>query len=150
MKTLAEIFGFDSPKFDTVTLSKLNCSREFDTTDDPEKWQIVRARSQSRDAPLYTDGLHKVVRCRNTDPLSESVQTLSKDEIIDRMPTELAKNNVIPSQRGEYVDIIEIYGSENSDGTIQLNTRSRTQYIPIELVIETVTYDEAVVELLDV
>lgn len=149
MKTLAEIFEFDNSKFSTVTLAELDCSRSFDTSDNAKEWQIIRARSQSRDAPIYTEGLFKILRCQSTEPLTDSVQKLSKNEIIDRMPSRLADNNVIPSPSGEYVDVIEIYGSENENGTISLSTRSRSQYIPVELVIETVTYDEAILELID-
>lgn len=148
MQTLLEAFGITEDKFQNIKVKDLDCTREFDTSDDPKDWCLVRARSQDRSAPIYTDGLFKVLRCEKYDSLTEDVEVLDVDQILDRMPTKLEKNKVIPSPSGEYIDIIQIYGSENADGTINLKTKSRSQTIPVELVIEPVTYDKAVVELL--
>ena len=149
MQTLAEEFGFDGTKFRNITVANLDCDTSFDKSSDPQDWCLVRARSQSRSAPLYTEGLFKVLKCETHDSLTDDTMVLDVTEVLKRMPQDLKANDVIPSPCGEYVTIIEIYGSENSDGTISLETKSTTQTIPVELVMESVTYDEAVVELLD-
>lgn len=149
MKSLQDEF-FDDPEFGSVSLSELDVDGSWEKSDDPEDWQFVRARTQSRDVMLYNEGLYKVIRSNSNSPLTdEVVETVSVDEILDRMPKRQRENNVVPSPSGDYITVIEVRASENSDGTIDVETSGRTSTIPVEFVKETVSYDEVVVELLD-
>lgn len=149
MKSLQDEF-FDEPEFGSVSLSDLDVDGSLSTSDDPEDWQYVRARTQSRDVMLYNEGLYKVMMSNSNAPLTdEVVETMSVDEVLERMPKRQRENKVVPSPSGDYITVIEVRASENEDGTIEVETSGRTSTIPVEFVKETVTYDEVVVELLD-
>lgn len=149
MKSLQEEF-FDDPEFGNVSLSDLDVDGSWDKSDNPEDWQYVRARTQSRDVMLYNEGLYKVIRSQSSSPLTdEVVETVSIDEVLERMPKRQRENKVVPSPSGDYITVIEVRGSENEDGTIDVTTSGRTSTIPVEFVKDAVTYDEVVVELLD-
>jgi len=149
MKSLQDEF-FDEPEFGSVSLDELDVDGSWDKSDDPEDWTSVRARTQSRNVMLYNEGIYKVIRSKTAKPLTEDVDVMSEDEILDKMPRTLKENHVVPSPSGEYITVIEVTGREQSDGTIELDTTGRTNTIPVEFVKEGLTYDEVVVELLDV
>lgn len=149
MKSLQDEF-FDEPEFGSVSLADLDVDGSLSTPDDPEDWQYVQARTQSRDVMLYNEGLYKVLRSSSNAPLTdEVVETISIDEVLERMPKQQRENKVVPSPSGDYITVIEVFARENEDGTIKVETSGRTSTIPVEFVKETVTYDEVVVELLE-
>lgn len=149
MKSLKDEY-FDEPEFGSVSLSDLDADGSWDKSDDPEEWTFVRARTQSRDVMLYNEGIYRVLLSKSDSPLTEDVEVLSTDEVLDRMPRQLRENKVVPSPSGEYITVVEVRGNEQSDGTIELDTIGRTTTIPVEFVKEALSYDEVVVELLDV
>lgn len=149
MRSLQDEF-FDDPKFGNVSASDITVDNSFHSADDPEDWVFVRARTQSRDVMLYNEGIYRVLRCKSASPLTEEpVETVSEEEVLDRMPRQYRENMVVPSPSGGYLSVKEVTASENGDGTISVKTKGRTEKIPVEFVIEILTYDEVVVELLD-
>jgi len=148
MESLREKF-FDEPDFGSVSISDLNVENSMTKSSPPEEWTFVRARTQTRDVLLYSEGIYKVIYTKQSSPLTtESVETVSVDEIVERMPKSERENKVVPSPSGEYITVAEIHKTENEDGTIGLGT-TRTSTIPVEFVKEQLTYDEVIVELID-
>lgn len=149
MKSLKEEY-FDESEFGSVSATDLDVSQSWDKSDNPEDWVFVRARTQSRDVMLYEDGIYRVRRTQISDPITKDIEVLSLDEILDRMPRTLRQNKVVPSPSGEYITVAKVTSTEQSDGTIAIDTISQTKTIPVEFVKETLSYDKVVVELLNV
>lgn len=148
MRTLTDEF-FDEEELGTKTLNSLDVPKSWDKSTNPKDWSYVYARSQTRDAPLYTDSYFRVLRSQNEDPLTDSVETMTVEEILERMPTKLKENYVVPSPSGGYLTMVEVRGKEMEDGTITIEKFGQPVTIPVELVYRQLTYDEIVVELLD-
>lgn len=150
MESLKDLF-FDEPEFGSVSVSDMNVERSWDNSEDPQEWELVRARVQNRDVMLYNEGIYKVYKYESCEPLvEEPVETLTESEILDRMPKNLRDRYVVPSPSGEYITVVEVVSRENEDGTIRLETKGQTRTIPVEFVKERLTYDEVIVELIDV
>lgn len=149
MKLLTEEF-FNDEKFQTITLDNIDSNSSWDTTDNPENWTYVYARSQTTAAPLYTESIFKVHKHKNTTPLTDELsEIMTIEEIYDKMPRTLQQSNTIPSPSGEYITISKIISHTNNDGTITLKTNSNPTTIPVELVINTLSYDKVVTKLIN-
>lgn len=149
MESLNDIF-FDEPEFGSVSITELDADGSWDSTDDESEWTYVRARTQSRTGMMYTDGIFRVYRTKTAKPLTEEVvEAVPIDEIPERMPRSERENNVVPSPSGEYLTVVEVKPREHDDGTVSLRTAGRTETIPSEFIKESLTYDEAFVELCD-
>lgn len=149
MDSLQDEF-FDEPEFGSVKLDDIDADGSWDNSDDESEWTYVRARTQSRNVMLYNEGIYRVYRTKSTDPLTdEVVERVTLDEILERMPRSERENHVVPSPSGGYLTVVEVLPRENNDGTVYLTTTGRTSTIPVEFVKETLTYDEAFLELCD-
>lgn len=153
-----EFFG--DAKFGTVTLDDIGTVQ---TPDDPEQWTYVRARTGGRDTLLYSEGIYVVRRTRSdrslverleqqghTDKIADGRVKASVDDVEQAMPSFARASMAVPSLRGEYLDVRDVRAREQDDGTIRVETGAGfSDTIPVEYVIETLTYDEVVCELLD-
>jgi hypothetical protein len=131
-------------------------SHTLDDVDEPERnttpdnWSFVRARDSTRGVGMYSEGLYRVTSKTSGKPItSEVTETVDIDTLVDRMPSSPRKRKAIPSIRGEYLTIKEVRGSENADGTISVETIGRTSVIPVEYVLEPLSYNYVVAELVD-
>ena len=145
MRSLQEEF-FSDPKLGNHRLTDVGVSSGFGS-DEPEKWVYVRARTSSRDAPLYSEGIYRVLSTTDGDPLEPGVSTT--DDILDEMPRGPRRRMAVPSPHGEYLSVVEVRPDEQGDGTVEPRTGGQSSVIPVEYVIEPLTYDEVVVELID-
>lgn len=134
---------FDDATLDQVSLSDLNFSKSNRNTDDPEEWAYVRSRTGTRDTLLYSEGVYKVLNVTSDDPIEDDV---SEERILDQMPLKMKRNQVVPSLAGDYATLKEVTTHEADDGTVTLRTIGRVKYVPIEYVLEVLTYDDAVSE----
>lgn len=156
-KTLSEVL-YDDNKLGNYSLSDI-CSRRisYDIGDDPEQWCFVRSQTGDRGVMIKSRGIYVVLRTKKYDRLIENLQTDDKEtnhfktsEIVDAMPRKERRSKVAPSIKGEYLSIKEVQGYEDSDGRISIEKSSGfTSDIPVEYVIEPLSYDEVVVELID-
>lgn len=135
MKDLRERF-YKEDKFDKYTVDEIN--------------EFIEARVMSRNVPLYDEGIYKVLEKRSYNSLIDtSVEVLDLDEVLDRMPGNLRKNYVVPSIKGDYLTVIECTLDKTEGGEYEIDTIGRTDVIPIELVINTLSENQAVLELMD-
>lgn len=156
-KTLSEVL-YDDESLGNYSLSDI-CSRKisYDIGDDPEKWCFVRAQTGDRGVMIKSRGIYVVLRTKKYDRLIENLDTEGKEtnhfktsEIVDAMPRKERRSNVAPSIRGEYLTVKEVLGREDSEGRVKVQKSSGfTSDIPVEYVIEPLTYDEVVLELID-
>jgi len=156
-KTLSEVL-YDDENLGNYSLSDI-CSGKisYDIGDEPEKWCFVRAQTGDRGVMIKSRGVYVVLRTKKYDRLIENLDTEGKEtnhfkmsEIVDAMPRKERRSKVAPSIKGEYLTVKEVQGYENSDGRIDIQKSSGfTSDIPVEYVIEPLSYDEVVVELID-
>jgi len=143
---------FDNPELGSEEIfSKISDDVTIKSTP-VENWEFVRARVWSRGSPLYSDSLCKVVGKYSFEPLvkNNSVEKVTIDELVERMPNKHnISSNAVPSPSGNYISVFEVYGSETSDGTVVPETGPKSTTIPIELVFEKVSYDRAIMLLVD-
>ena len=149
MEDMDDLF-FSDPELRSVTLDELDVSKSWDSSDDPASWEFVRARTGSRDTLLYNEDIYRVCKCTTSKPLTDNVDVLTESEILDKMPRNLRDQYVVPSPSGEYLTVGELTVVEKDDGTIRLKKSATTHTIPVEYVKERLSYDEVIVELIDV
>lgn len=156
-KTLSKVL-YDDEKLGSYSLSDI-CSGKisYDIGDDPKKWVFVRAQTGDRGVMIKSRGIYVVLRTKKYNRLIENLDTESREtnhfkisEIVDSMPLKERQSKVVPSIQGEYLTVKEVQGSEKSNGRVEIQKSSGfASDIPVEYVIEPLTYDEAVLELID-
>lgn len=120
-------------------------------------WNFVRAQEGDRGAMIKSRDIFVILRTKKYKKLIENLQTEKKDtnhfkmsKIVDAMPHKERKQMVMPSIRGEHLTIKKVRGYEDSNGRTNVEKSSGfSSNIPVEYVIEPLTYDEVVVELID-
>lgn len=141
MQSLQDEFFSDS-ELGTVQLADLDFDESNRDTDDPEEWRYVRARTGTRDTLLYSTGIYKVLSVTSDDPIPEDfVESATEDEVLAEMPLKMKRSMAVPSPSGEYLVLKEATdaGSEK-----EIDTIGRVKYIPVEYVIEVLTFEEVV------
>lgn len=141
---------FDDNKLGNVSLKQVPPVESAFADTDPNEWVFVRARTATRDAPLYSEGIYRVLKTLSAPPLvDEGVESLTENEVLERMPDGPESRMAVPSIKGEYLTVKEIKPDETEDGHVYPETYGKTTVIPVEYVIETMNYDEVMVELID-
>lgn len=157
METLSDLL-YDEKFLANHSLSDVCDHRiSFDIGDEPKDWNYVRARAGVRGNPLFSQGIYVILRTKKYRSLKEELGSDHKDtahytsdEIIDAMPRKERRFQVVPSRRGEYMTINEVRAREMEDGRIEVErSAGHSSDIPVEFVIEPLSYDEVVVELIE-
>lgn len=147
MKNLREEY-FSESHLDNHSLEDIG--KPDMTESDPENWVYVRARVSIRSSGLYSESICRVLRRKNAQPLvDDGIERMTVDEVVDEMPRGPREQYALPSIKGGYLSVVEVKPDEQSDGTIIPQTRGRSTTIPVEYVIEPLSYDEVVTELVD-
>jgi hypothetical protein len=140
---------FDESHLDNYSIDDIKKPSTGISSTEPEEWSFVRARTMSRGVGLYSEGLCRVLSVTSGSPLTDSTEVISTDEVLDRMPKGPKERKSVPSLKGDYLTVKEVRPEENEDGTVEPRTKGRTSVIPIEFVIEPLSYDEAISHLID-
>lgn len=140
---------FNESHLDNYKMSDIEKPDNGLSSTEPENWSFVHARTMSRGVSLYSEGLYRVLSTTSGKPLTDSTEIINIDEVLDRMPRGPRERKSIPSMKGDYLTVKEVKPRENEDGTVEPYTTGRTSVIPIEFVIEPLSYNEAMTRLID-
>lgn len=156
-KTLSEVLYDDElAQYDLESITSEKIS--YNLSDNPKNWTYVRARTGDRGVPIKSTGTHVVLETKSHKPLIEELERkfdsdtshYKLSQCVEAMPRRMRRNKVQPSVRGEYLTVKEIRGREKENGRIEVVKSSGfSSTIPVEYVIETVTYDEVISKLID-
>lgn len=117
---------------------------------DPSDWSYVYARTGTRNSQLFSTGMYRVLSTVRDTPLAQdAVEVVSTDDILDRMPDGPRSRMAVPSLHGQYLTVKEVHPTEHDDGRVEPRTTGRSAVIPIEYVIEPLSYDEVILRLID-
>lgn len=149
---LHDHFFGDRPEFGETRLDAIEAVGEtgFGQKADDE-WAYVHARTQDRGCMVYSEGIYRVLTTTRDRPLRERLDgpVADTDEVVEAMPKQPRDRQAVPSPSGEYLSVKKVAAREQPDGTIEVDTTGRSTTIPVEYVIEPLTYDEVVCELID-
>lgn len=154
--TLSEVIYDDKlGQYDLESITSERISGNL--PDNPKKWTYVRARTGNRGVPIKSTGMHVVLKTKSHRTLIKELERkfdsetdhYKPEQCEEAMPGKMRKNKVQPSVRGEYLTVKDIEGREKEDGRIEVVKSGRLSRIPVEYVIEPLTYDEVVLELID-
>jgi hypothetical protein len=156
-KTLSEVLYDDElGQYDLESITSEKIS--YNLPDEPEKWTYIRARAGDRGVPIKSTGIHVVLETKSHKSLIEELERkfdsdtshYKLSQCVEAMPRRMRRNKVQPSVRGEYLTIKEVRGREKEDGRIEVVKSSGfSSKIPVEYVIEPLTYNKVVSELID-
>lgn len=156
-RTLSEVLYDDElAQYDLESITSEKIS--YGLSDNPKDWTYVRARTGDRGVPIKSTGIRVVLETRSHKPLINKLEKKFDSETshyelsqcVEGMPRRMRRNKVQPSIRGEYLTVKEVRGREKENGRIEVEKSSGfSSKIPVEYVIEPLTYDEVVSELID-
>lgn len=108
----------------------------------------VKAKVGTRQSMIASKRICRVLGKIDGSPLTEEkTESVTEEEILDRMPKKAVESYAVPSIKGEYLEILEFRdATQDDDGEYNL-IKGSYETIPVEYVIDILDYNDAVLEL---
>lgn len=145
MKDLRSIY-YDDKDLENFTLDSFSRSDVGNKNQEDDIY--VKAKVGTKDSPLFSKKVCRVMGFFGNTPLTdESVEKVTEEEVEERMPRKAVEHLSVPSLRGEYLEVVECSHVEYEfDGSDKISFHNY-YIIPVEYVIETYEYNEAINEI---